>query len=77
MITITQYTRTYEAYQRILHDEAKRIAASTTERAYLMKNLKDGDSEELLAVAVSCISNMTGDGTLLKALGRRQYEQTD
>lgn len=72
MITATQYTRTYEAAQKMLHDEAKRIAASTTERAYLMKNLKDGDSEELLKVAVNCISNMTGDGTLLKALVRRQ-----
>ena len=74
MITLTQYTRTYEAARKILRDEAKRIAASTTERAYLMKNLKDGDAEELLAVAVNCISNMTGDGTLLKALGRRQHE---
>lgn len=72
MITFTQYTRSYEAHQRVLQDEAKRIAASTTERAYLMKNLKDGDSEELLKVAVNCISNMTGDGTLLKALVRRQ-----
>lgn len=76
MITLTQYTRTYEAYQRVLQDEAKRIAASTTERAYLMKYLKDGDSEELLKVAVNCISNMTGDGTLLKALGRREHEHT-
>ena len=72
MVTATQYTRIYEAHQRMLHGEAKRIAASTTERAYLMKNLKDGDSEELLKVAVNCISNMTGDGTLLKALGRRE-----
>ena len=72
MITATQYTRSYEAHQRVLQDEAKRIAASTTERAYLMKNLKDGDSEDLLKVAVNCISNMTGDGTLLKALVRRQ-----
>ena len=64
--------RQVEAHQRVLHEEAKRIAASTTERAYLMKNLKDGDSEELLKVAVNCISNMTGDGTLLKALVRRQ-----
>ena len=72
MITATQYTRTYEAHQRVLQDEAKRIAASTDERAYLMKHLADGDAEELLAVAVNCISNMTGDGTLLKALVRRQ-----
>lgn len=77
MITATQYTRTYEAYQRILHDEAKRIAASTTERAYLMKNLKNGDAEELLKVSVNCISNMTGDGTILKALERRQHEQSN
>ena len=77
MITPTQYTRTYEAHQRVLLSEAVRIAKSTDERAYLMKHLADGDAEELLAVAVNCISNMTGDGTLLKALGRRQHEQSN
>lgn len=73
MITATQYTRSYEAHQRVLQDEAKRIAVSTTERAYLMKNLKDGDSEDLLKVAVNCIANMTGDTMVLKALERRQH----
>ena len=76
MITATQYTRTYEAYQRMLQDEAKRIAASTDARAYLMKNLQTGDAEELLGVAVVCIADMTGDKTLIKALRRRADEQS-
>lgn len=71
MITANQYTRTYEAHQRILRDEAKRIAASTDARSYLMKNLQTGDAEELLGVAVVCIADMTGDKTLIKALRRR------
>lgn len=71
MITATQYTRTYEAHQRMLHDEAKRINASADARSYLMKNLQTGDAEELLGVAVVCIANMTGDKTLIKALRRR------
>ena len=74
MITATQYTRTYEAARKILRDESERIARSGETRAWLMKNLADGDAEELLTVAVNCISNMIGDGTLLKALGRRQHE---
>lgn len=72
MITITQYTRTYEAHQRVLQDEAKRIVRSSETRSFLMKNLADGDAEELLGAAVVCIADLTGDKTLAKALVRRQ-----
>lgn len=75
MITITQYTRTYEAHQRVLQDEAKRIARSSETRSFLMKNLSDGDAEELLGAAVTCIADLTGDKTLIKALRRRTDEQ--
>ena len=71
MITANQYTRTYEAYQKILREDAKRINASADARSYLMKNLQTGDAEDLLGVAVVCIANMTGDKTLIKALRRR------
>lgn len=71
MITANQYTRTYEAHQKILHEDAKRINASADARAFLMKNLQTGDAEELLGVAVVCIADMTGDKTLIKALRRR------
>ena len=74
MITATQYTRTYEAYQHILHDEAKRIADSTECRVYLNKNLEHGDAEDLLDHAVRCIADMTGDKSPLKALERRRHE---
>lgn len=76
MITATQYTRTYEAHQRILREDAKRINASADARAYLMKNLQTGDAETLLGVAVVCIADMTGDKTLIKALRRRADEQS-
>lgn len=76
MITLNQYTRTYEAHQRMLQDEAKRINASADARAFLMKNLQTGDAEELLGVAVVCIADMTGDKTLIKALRRRANEQS-
>ncbi len=77
MITLNQYTRTYEAHQRVLQDEAKRINASADARAYLMKNLQTGDAEELLGVAVVCIADLTGDKTLIKALRRRTDGKTD
>ena len=76
MITANQYTRTYEAYQKILREDAKRINASADARSYLMKNLQTGDAEDLLGVAVVCIANMTGDKTLIKAL-RRRADGTD
>ena len=77
MITPSQYTRAYEAYQRILLDEAKRIADSTECRAYLNKNLEHGDAEDLLGHAVRCIADLTGDRSPLKALERRRHEQKD
>jgi len=76
MITPTQYTRTYEAYQQILHEEAKRIADSTECRVYLNKNLEHGDAEDLLDHAVRCIYDLTGDTAALKALERRKHEHT-
>ena len=72
MITATQYTRTYEAYQHILHDEAKRIADSTECRVYLNKNLEHGDAEDLLDHAVDCIAAMTGDTVLRKKMKERK-----
>lgn len=72
MITITQYTRTYEAHQRVLQDEAKRIARSSTTRSWLMKNIGTAPDDEVIKRAVECIADLTGDQTLAKALVRRQ-----
>ena len=66
MITPTQYTRTYEAYQRMLHDEAKRIARSSETRAWLMKNIGKAPEQEVIKRAVECIADLTGDTTLRK-----------
>ena len=77
MITASQFNRAYEACQNMMREDAKRIAASTDARAYLMKNLQTGDAEELLGVAVVCIADMTGDKTLIKALRRRADEGTN
>jgi hypothetical protein len=66
MITITQYTRTYEAHQRVLHDEAKRIARSGEARAWLMKNLGTAPDGEVIKRAVECIADLTGDECLRK-----------
>lgn len=66
MITATQYTRTYEAYQLMLHDEAKRIADSSETRAWLMKNIGKAPEQEVIKRAVECIADLTGDTTLRK-----------
>ena len=66
MITPTQYTRTYEAHQRVLHDEAKRIARSGETRAWLMKNIGKAPEQEVIKRAVECIADLTGDSTLRK-----------
>ena len=65
MITATQYTRTYEAYQRVLQDEAKRIADSTEARVWLNKNVGSAPAEECLKVALRCIYDLTGDHAML------------
>lgn len=65
MITATQYTRIYEAHQRMLHDEAKRIADSTEARVWLNKNVGSAPAEECLKVALRCIYDLTGDHAML------------
>lgn len=66
MISLSQYTRTYEAYQRILHDEARRIARSSETRVWLMKNIGKAPDQEVIKRAVECIADLTGDTTLRK-----------
>ena len=66
MITITQYTRTYEAAQKILRDEPARIARSGETRAWLMKNLGTASDGEVIRRAVECIADLTGDECLRK-----------
>lgn len=70
MITATQYTRTYEAHQRMLHDEAKRIANSSEARVWLNKNA--AIDKETVEKALSCIGDLTGDYSALKIF-RRKY----
>ena len=66
MITPTQYTRTYEAHQRVLHDEAKRIARSSETRSWLMKNIGKAPEQEVIKRTVECIADLTGDECLRK-----------
>lgn len=66
MITLTQYTRTYEAAQEMLRDEAQRIARSSETRSWLMKNIGKAPEQEVIRRAVECIADLTGDTTLRK-----------
>ena len=74
MITITQYTRTYEAARKILRDESERIARSGETRAWLMKNLGTAPDGEVIRRAVECIADLTGDECLRKKV---QHGTTD
>ena len=74
MITATQYTRTYEAYQRVLHDEAHRIAKSTEARVWLNKNA--AVDRQTVEMALQCIGDLTGDFTAVSNFRRRTNEQS-
>ena len=73
MITPTQYTRTYEAHQRVLHNEAQRIARSGETRSWLNKNA--AVDRQTVEMALQCIGDLTGDYTAIKNFGRT-HEQT-
>jgi hypothetical protein len=73
-MNLSEYGAVYALCRQILHEESARIADSGTCRSYLQKNLKDGDAEELLRTAVRCITDLTGDTMILKALERRNDE---
>lgn len=60
-ITVADLLKNYDRWATMLEDESRRIKLSTTERAYIVKNIEDGDLGDLLIVACSCIYNMTGD----------------
>ena len=74
MITATQYTLTYEAYQRVLQDEAKRIADSGTARVWLNKNA--AVDRQTVEMALQCIGDLTGDYTAVKNFRRRTDGKT-
>lgn len=71
MITATQYTRTYDQWIEMLHQEAKRIADSTEARVWLNKNA--AVDRQTVEMALQCIGDLTGDYTALKNF-RRKHE---
>ena len=72
MITAKQYTQTFEFYQRILRENSEKIFRSEEARKFLIKNLRSGDPEELLKVAVNCIADLTGDETIRNEVNNRE-----
>lgn len=60
-ITPEDLIKNYEHYEKLLRDEADRIQRSSETRKLLMKNIKTGDSLELLEKACECIYELTGD----------------
>lgn len=71
MPTIKQYTDSYVRWCEMLRQNAERIARSSEARKFLNKNLRSGDTEELLKVAVNCIADLTGDETLRNEVNNR------
>lgn len=76
MITLNQYNRTHELYQRVLKEYQDNIKTSGDARVYLMKNLSTGDAEDLLRHAVDCIAAMTGDTVLRERMKERHERRT-
>lgn len=65
-MSIAQHMRQVEAHQRVLHDEADRIARSSDTRSWLMKNIGTAPDQEVIKRAVECIADLTGDTVLRK-----------
>lgn len=71
MITATQYTRTFDHWKEMLHDEAYRIKQSGEARSWLNKNA--AVDKKTVEVALQCIGDLTGDYTAIKNF-RRLHE---
>ncbi len=65
-MSIAQHMRLTEAHQRVLQDEADRIARSSETRSWLMKNIGKAPDGEVIKRAVECIADLTGDTVLRK-----------
>lgn len=65
-MSVSQYMRLAEAAQKMLRDEAQRIARSSETRSWLMKNIGKAPEQEVIRRAVECIADLTGDTTLRK-----------
>lgn len=79
VITVKQYTDTYDRYHQYLRENAERIVKSSETRKYLMNESATAPLEDLLTEAVKCISDLTGDSILakhvIKNIERRKDEQ--
>ena len=70
MITAQKYTETYNLWTEQLRENSERLIRSSETRKYLIKNSADAPLEDLLIEAVKCISDLTGDTILPKAVIR-------
>jgi len=70
MITVQKYTETYNLWKAQLQDGADKIVRSSEARKYLIKNSDSAPLEELLIVAVKCITDLTGDTVFQKEVIR-------
>ena len=76
--TAKEYLDTYELWSKMLIENAKRIEDSAECRIYINKNIGSAPLEELLARAIDCIYDLTGDSLFRdqakKSLERRSHD---
>ena len=69
-MTMEDAVNNYKQYQKVIRDSQKAIKDSSDVRAYLNKNIKDGDPWKLLRLTCECIAQITGDTSFGQRMDR-------
>ena len=72
-MTMEDAVNNYKQYQKVIRDSQKAIKDSSDVRAYLNKNIKDGEPWKLLKLTCECIAEITGD----TSFGQRMAREID
>ena len=61
VISMNELVENYERYKKVQRDDAENIRESSEARKYIIKNLGKADPIDIIAVACSCIADLTKD----------------
>ena len=61
VISMSELVENYERYKKVQRNDAEKIRESSEARKYIVKNLGKADPIDIIAVACSCIADLTKD----------------
>lgn len=77
MISVKEYTDSYNRWTKMLQNEARRIRDSAECRKRIMRNIESAPYGELLVDAAKCIADLTGDSVFYQTVKAKVRNDND